>query len=268
VTSIRPISLAVLGCAIFVLALSAWIGFARDQRIFMNGLLSEAHAALEKNCTTCHQPWSGVPPERCIACHGPVLLGKNHAASEQQCTMCHGEHQGRTHSLTQIAPSQCLRCHQELLTAGRHPRQTAEQCFLCHGQHAPATFARTVRSDLIMPHRIHVRDPGPVKAPCELCHLPAAEPALIHYPLEPVCGKCHSGYIHDTAKDIRASECRLCHDADHAVMLTRAAGFATLRFSHATHQVFTCQECHTEMDLMTSLAEVTLPGVETCMKCH
>jgi predicted CXXCH cytochrome family protein len=234
----------------------------------MNGALSAAHAALEESCTSCHQPWSGVPPEQCLDCHGPVVLGTNHAAVEQQCSTCHREHQGRTHLLTHIAPHQCRRCHEEILMAGQHPRQTAEQCLLCHGQHAPATFARAVKSDLIMPHSIHVRDPGPVKAPCELCHHPAAEPALIRYPLEPVCRKCHTEYIHDTTKDIRSRECLLCHDADHVVTLRRAAGFATLRFSHATHQAFACQECHAEMDLMTSLAEIPLPGVETCTKCH
>jgi hypothetical protein len=119
-----------------------------------------------------------------------------------------------------------------------------------------------------MPHTIHVRDPGPVKAPCELCHLAAAEPVLIQYPLEPVCGKCHTGYVHDRAQDIRGTGCRLCHDADHPVTLTRIAGFATLRFSHATHRAFTCQECHADTDLMTSLVEMTLPGVATCKKCH
>jgi hypothetical protein len=52
------------------------------------------------------------------------------------------------------------------------------------------------------------------------------------------------------------------------VTLRRGAGYATLRFSHATHRALTCQECHAETDLMASLGEMTLPGVATCKKCH
>jgi hypothetical protein len=52
------------------------------------------------------------------------------------------------------------------------------------------------------------------------------------------------------------------------MVLLREIGFATLRFSHAEHHAFGCQECHTEVDMRTSLMEMTLPGVRSCKKCH
>jgi hypothetical protein len=236
--------------------------------MLMNGELTRAHASLEQSCESCHQPWSGVQADRCLNCHGPVVLGKNHHGVAQACSTCHREHQGRTFQLTKIELRQCLTCHGEVLTVGRHPPESAQQCLFCHGQHSPRTFARMVTSDLVMSHRTHVQDPGMVKASCSVCHALAPDPALIQYPSEPVCRTCHSGYIHDTSQDIRAKECTLCHRPDHPVILTRQAGFATLRFSHGDHVALACEECHTDMEMARSLAEVTLPGVETCKKCH
>lgn len=259
---------AVLGGAALLVAVIAGLFFAGYETIFMNEKLAQAHAPVEGSCQNCHQPWAGVVAERCTACHGAVVLGKNHALVEQDCATCHREHRGRMHDLKQIEVRQCLACHSDVLAMGRHPQDTAAQCLFCHGQHTPTIFARATTSDLVMSHKTHVQVPGLVKAPCELCHRPHPEPALVQYPLEPVCKGCHFGYTHDKTKDIRARECVLCHDPDHRLLVTRAIGFATLRFSHADHQAFACQDCHTEVDMRTSLAEMTLPGVQSCKKCH
>jgi hypothetical protein len=258
----------VLGSIAAILAFAAWIALSGSQRMLMNGELTQAHASLEQGCESCHQPWSGVQADKCLTCHGPVVLGKNHHGVAQVCSTCHREHQGRTFQLTKIDVRQCVACHGDVLTPGRHPPESAQQCLLCHGQHLPRTFARTVSSDLVMSHRTHVQNPGLVQAACSVCHALAPDPALIRYPSEPVCRTCHFGYVHDTSQDIRAKECRLCHRADHVAVLTRQAGFATLRFSHGEHVALACEECHTEMGVAISLAEVTLPGVETCKKCH
>ena len=259
---------AVVGCAVVIVAFAAGMFLSGHETIFMNEKLAQAHASLEGNCNSCHQPWSGVVADRCIACHAPALLGKNHAGVDQACTTCHREHRGRHEDLKKVEIDQCLACHRDVLAEGRHPPETAQQCLFCHGQHTANTFARTVASDLIMSHKTHVQDPGLVKAPCGLCHRLTPEPALVQYPLEPVCKDCHFGYIHDKTKDIRAKECILCHNADQRVILTHAAGFATLRFSHADHGAFACQECHAEMDMMVNLAEITMPDVQSCKKCH
>ncbi len=249
-----------------IVAFAAAMFLSGHETIFMNGEVGQAHASLEVRCSSCHQPWSGAVADQCIACHGSVLLGKNHNMEDQACATCHREHRGRTQDLKQIEVSQCLTCHRDVLLEARHPQATAQQCLFCHGEHTPNTFARTVESDLIMSHRTHVVGLG--KAPCEQCHPPAPEPPLIQYPLEPACKTCHFGYTHDKTKDIRAKECVLCHDPEERVVLARVKGFATLRFSHADHRAFACQECHAEIDMQTSLAEVTLPDVQNCKKCH
>ena len=240
--------------------------FTGHETIFMNGEVAKAHATLEAGCSNCHQPWSGVLTDKCSACHAPALLGKNHDMVEQACTTCHREHRGRTHDLTQIDVGPCLACHRDVLSEGRHPPEASQQCLFCHGEHTPSRFARAGENDLIMSHRTHVVGLG--KTRCEECHLPAPEPALMLNPLEPVCKNCHFGYTHDKTKDIRATECIYCHHPEQRLPLKRAVGFATLRFSHADHGAFACQQCHTEMDMMVSLAEVTLPGVQSCKKCH
>jgi len=259
---------AVLGCVVLIVAFAAGMFFAGHETIFMNDKVAQAHATIEAGCNSCHEPWAGVAADNCIACHGAVVLGKNHEMVEQPCATCHREHRGRAQDLKQVAVGQCLACHSDVLAEGRHPPDAAQQCLFCHGQHTPNVFARSVTSDLLLSHKTHVQVPGLVKAPCEQCHRPAPEPALVQYPLEPVCKSCHFGYTHDKTRDIRAKECVLCHDPDHQMVLTRQIGFATLRFSHADHRDFTCQECHTEVDMRTSLAEMTLPGVQGCKKCH
>jgi predicted CXXCH cytochrome family protein len=259
---------AVVGCTALIVAFAAGMFLSGHETMFMNAELAQAHASLEDNCSSCHQPWSGAAADRCIACHAPALFGKNHAGIDQACTTCHREHRGRQEDLKKVEVSQCLTCHGDVLAAARHPPETAQQCLFCHGQHTADTFARSVTSDLVMSHKTHVQDPGLVKAACELCHLPAPNPALVQYPLEPVCKDCHFGYTHDKTKDIRSKECLLCHAADHPIRITRAAGFATLRFSHAHHRAFACRECHAEMDMMASLAEITMPDVQNCKKCH
>jgi hypothetical protein len=259
---------AVLGCVVLLVAFAAGMFFSGHETIFMNDQVVQAHATLEGSCRTCHQPWAGVVAESCAACHASVVLGKNHAMLEQDCATCHQEHRGRPHDLTQVEVRECLACHADVLTTGRHPRDTWQQCLFCHGQHTPNAFARATTSDLIMSHKTHVQVPGLVKAPCELCHRSDPEPARLQYPLEPVCKTCHFGYTHDKTKDIHARECVLCHDPAQRMVLLREIGFATLRFSHAEHHAFGCQECHTEVDMRTSLMEMTLPGVRSCKKCH
>lgn len=114
-------------CAVFVLALPVIVFFAfsshyshhreESTRVILStafwqhavspGELSQAHAALEDNCASCHSPVKGVEAKNCIVCHA-----NNHALLERQptafhanissCTACHLEHQGRVPSITKM----------------------------------------------------------------------------------------------------------------------------------------------------------------------
>ena len=255
-------------CALLATALVVWLITSGHESIFMNGPVTKAHASVELSCLGCHRPWSASMSDRCISCHGGTVLDTNHSLTQQVCTDCHREHQGREHDLKRVDVKKCLECHNDVIAEQRHPAGVEEQCLFCHGEHLRATFARKVTKDIVLPHKTHVRDPGVVQAVCADCHGPAPDPALIAYPLESRCKTCHFGYKHDTTKNIRLPQCVLCHNPDRPQTMARASGFATLRFSHADHQPFACQECHTEVDMRMALSEMTLPGVLSCKKCH
>jgi hypothetical protein len=93
------------------------------------------------------------------------------------------------------------------------------------------------------------------------------EGVLRNLPKEPTCKGCHFGYVHDTKKDVRSLECRLCHAPERSVTIERAPGLASLRFAHRDHLPFACSECHREVELSVTTA-VPLPTAEHCVKCH
>jgi len=111
-----------------------------DQRIYLGGPVSTAHAMFENECRLCHGPgpaegtpvsqaspaaaapagyFLNVADKSCTACHaGPV-----HHANEKftpRCASCHVEHVGRA-VLVRIADSHCVQCHRNLETKDGKP---------------------------------------------------------------------------------------------------------------------------------------------------
>ena len=247
--------------------LALLIFFLGGQRAFMNRPLATAHTAIERQCESCHVPFAGSANARCIACHAEAVVKRDHAQLTNQCAECHREHQGPAHILVSASEEGCLVCHRAVLGEGKHPPAALGQCLLCHAHHADQLFARQVVTDLVFPHRVHVEAGGLVQAPCESCHALAPEGFLRGLPREPTCGGCHFDYVHDTKKDARSAECRLCHDPDNRVKIARAPGHASLRFAHGDHLGFACSECHREVELSATTA-VPLPTAESCTRCH
>src|SRR5215469_10079826 len=66
-----------IGAPVAALVWIGWHFFARDQRVYSAGQLSEAHAVLEKQCAACHVQQAGgfsarAADSACLACHdGP-----------------------------------------------------------------------------------------------------------------------------------------------------------------------------------------------------
>ena len=114
-----------------------------DQRIYLGGPVSTAHAMFENECRLCHGPgpaegtpvspaslaaaaaaapagyFLNVADRSCTACHaGPV-----HHDNEKftpRCASCHVEHVGRA-VLVQIADRHCVQCHGNLETKDGKP---------------------------------------------------------------------------------------------------------------------------------------------------
>jgi hypothetical protein len=112
-----------------------------DQRLYLGGPVSTAHAMFESECRLCHGPaprtavspaslaaaaaatpsgfFLKVADASCTTCHA----GPAHAASETftpPCASCHIEHLGRA-VLVQIADRHCVQCHGNLETKGGRP---------------------------------------------------------------------------------------------------------------------------------------------------
>ncbi len=114
-----------------------------DQRLYLGGPVSTAHAMFESECRLCHGPGApaGTPvtpaslasaaaaapagfflhvgDKACTACHA----GPTHHDNETftpRCASCHVEHLGRS-VLVQIADRHCVQCHGDLQTKDGKP---------------------------------------------------------------------------------------------------------------------------------------------------
>jgi hypothetical protein len=136
----------ILSIAAPVLA-AAWVLVAAgrgDERLYLGGPVSTAHAMFESECRLCHGPgpapaapgtpvtqaslaaaadprgfFLSVGDASCTTCHA----GPRHAAGETftpRCASCHIEHLGRS-VLVQIADRHCVQCHGSLETRDGKP---------------------------------------------------------------------------------------------------------------------------------------------------
>jgi hypothetical protein len=161
--------------------------FAFPHLMISPGSLIPAHATLAENCSSCHAPFRGAPPEKCVSCHavadigirattGALIAGQgmrpafHQALVTQACLSCHVEHPGAnpaareptfSHALLNgKMRSQCSSCHVPPADA-LHADKSAN-CATCHSQNGwkPATFDHDRFFPLIGPH----------KATCATCH--------------------------------------------------------------------------------------------------
>ena len=152
--------------AINLAVLVALAVFAQHLMI-VPGQVIDAHASIAKDCFSCHTPFLGSSPAKCITCHKVEEIGllttkglpidremKNVAFHqkliEEDCVACHSDHRGVqafrpigqfSHELVQSdLQEQCDSCHTRPGDA-LHQKITGN-CSQCHSQRAwlPATF--------------------------------------------------------------------------------------------------------------------------------
>jgi len=148
----------------------------------------DAHAKLAKDCFSCHTPFLGSSPEKCINCHAvndigkkttkglPILAEQRKVAFHQtlvqkDCISCHSDHKGVkafrpisqfSHNLLEPdLQQQCSSCH--LSPTDELHRQVKNSCTQCHTQEAwkPAAFD----------HDKYFRFDRDHNTECETCHV-------------------------------------------------------------------------------------------------
>jgi len=289
------LTFALLGIA------ALWLGWdvlAGKQRAFSAGPLTPGHASLTSNCAACHVTRSAfggqkVTDAACLACHnGPI----HHVEQSftPPCAECHVDHQGSVR-LSSVRSEACTQCHAKL--------KTNISSFQTHPE-----FAAVKALDpgaIRMNHQVHtaenLRGPrGSVHLTCSDCHT-REQGQMLRIDFAKHCASCHP-LIMDTsipepvphekpqvvadfvAKHSRSPDsplswriCDQCHAMTIATSSTvpeiapariPARWFQHAAFDHDAHQMVVCTECHGRALTSTVSADVLLPGVETCRKCH
>jgi hypothetical protein len=82
-------------------------GVINWQQLVTPGKLNKAHAFLDNDCMSCHNPIKGVQRENCVVCHANVneILERQPTSFHADigtCMGCHNEHLGRSSSITKM----------------------------------------------------------------------------------------------------------------------------------------------------------------------
>lgn len=165
--------------------------FFLPEQMISPGKLIPSHANLDGQCSSCHKPFQGAGPDRCITCHAIANIGLKTSTgaliarksgnvpfhqnlSTQDCMSCHTDHPGRniaamiqpsfSHNLLAAnVQNNCSSCHAAPKTAFH--AEMKGQCGSCHTQQSwkPATFDHAKFFALTGPHNV----------PCASCHIVA-----------------------------------------------------------------------------------------------
>ena len=202
--------------------------FAYPHLMVSPGPLVAAHSQLTTDCASCHTPWHGPDPARCVQCHvvaeiglrttdGTPMVRRKKTSSfhqqliQQNCNACHSDHQGplRTEANRVRFSHAVLRPESRM------------QCETCH------TAPR---------NRIHANITGA----CAQCHRPSAwRPATLNHRTlfvldrnhSPTCVTCHTG------GDYTRYTCYGCHAHTEARITAK-------HVEEGVRDVRNCARCH------------------------
>ncbi len=189
------------------------------------GELVEAHQKTGNDCFSCHQPFGGLPDDKCIACHPVADIGKDPLPNERptlfhealkgmECVQCHSEHMGRNADLTMggfehaLLPAgtlaDCSRCHSKPSDELHTP--LPDKCAACHDTQG---WKPARRFD-------HALLPVANRADCASCHKRPAD--ALHDRMKGDCTSCHSTsawkpatFDHGSLTSAEKHDCATCH---------------------------------------------------------
>ncbi len=252
------------------------------------GELVEAHQRTGNDCFSCHQPFGGLPNDKCIACHPLAEIGNDtllsvrptlfhEALGATDCVDCHSDHMGRNADITMggfehtLVPAStladCNRCHAK--PADELHKELPDKCASCHDTQAWKP-AREFDHSLLT-------EAG--KDDCASCHQRPTD--ALHERMQGNCATCHSTegwepatFDHGLLSNAERNDCATCHQApgddlhrgnkENCSSCHGTSAWSPSTFDHSTYfrldgdHNAKCATCHRSNDYNTY----------TCYGCH
>ena len=234
------------------------------------GELVKGHQSLTNKCNSCHEPFWGIPNDKCIACHKLEEIGKTQDTNSlkiktpfhlqlanEKCTTCHSDHNGIIPTLPYSGfkhellggnvKNQCNNCHNK--PSDKLHVQLSSECANCHNTDA---WKITTNFD-------HSLIQGSDKNNCASCHkIPEDN---FHASLKDNCSKCHN-----TDKWIPATFDHSAYfvlDQDHNAK-------CNVCHQNKDFRTYTCYGCHehSEGKLSGEHNEKGIYNFSKCLTCH
>jgi len=183
----------------------------------------------------------------------------------------------------------CTGCHQATAASGARPMglmrpvQFEAHCSNCHplsfdrrfAEPAPHKDTRAVLDYVTAQYRGYI-----AQHPNEIGQRLELNAALPQRPLPPPARNAAEWITQRSAEAERLlwqKTCKECHVLTYPAPSTRpevaksdipTQWMPNSRFEHGPHQLVQCAECHTQAVQRNETADVMLPGIATCQRCH
>jgi hypothetical protein len=234
------------------------------------GELVKGHQSITNKCNSCHEPFMGIPNEKCITCHKLAEIGMSNDTISQvnkvpfhiylkneKCTSCHSDHSGvkpassyngfRHDLLSETEKSQCVSCHNK--PPGNLHMQLSSGCVNCHTTDGWKSFV----------HFDHDLLRGIDKNNCASCHKVPDD--NFHGSFKDNCSKCHNTekwapFTLEHSKYFildqnHSAQCNICH----------------IKYNFKNYTCYGCHE-HSEGNLKAEHNEEGIYNLNGCLTCH
>lgn len=289
----RPHQTSILLGALLLLATASIAAHSQGlfEKLVMPGPLITGHAHLEKNCNSCHEPFSRQSQTGlCLACHNSIdadrqsvrgFHGRHPEASKGECKVCHTEHKGRQFDIVQLNRETFNHALTNFVLIGSHKRAS------CDGCHATNAKYRVAAQRCVACHSTKDPHKGRLGDKCDSCHSEEAwhrvKPfdhsktrfALVGSHSGVACAKCHAGErykdlpktcvschrLQDKHGGRNGNNCETCHTPKKWAVTSFSHDKATKFPLRGGHASLTCESCHTG-DLYRDKLSMA------CVACH
>jgi hypothetical protein len=248
-----------------IVALAIWL-----PHLMLNpGKLSSGHQEIENDCSSCHELFSGISNNKCIACHKPAEIGKDSSADKtaslafhshvesESCTSCHTDHKGKDPALSTFS------FDHKILSA-----TTLANCKTCDAAPTDSLHAKFSISCGSCHHTRewkfegkfdHEQITGTHKNNCNSCHEKPTDD--LHLSLTN-CADCHGTNQWSPATFDHSNYFVL--DRDHNAKCN------TCHTSAKNYKLYSCYTCHehSEAKIAREHREEGISNFTDCASCH